>query len=89
MPRAFAAQKYVENLAGDSEFFREVNVFIAGLVNDPVFTEHVTLNREASVVDHLGQLLGDNRSVFFVIDRAPSGALLFSLGSERLDRPKG
>jgi hypothetical protein len=56
---------------------------LGGVVESPIFDERVSLDREARVIDHLGQLLGRDKSVFFVIQRAPSGGLLFSLGSVR------
>lgn len=85
MPRAFAAKRYFDRLSEASDFFRGTEVFIAGLVSAPVFTEHVSIDGDAEVIDQLGQLLGSNKGAFFVIER-DKGYLVFSLGSERIER---
>jgi hypothetical protein len=82
-PRGVAAREYIDFVSKRIDYFKNVGVLLGGVVESPIFDERVSLGREARVIDHLGQLLGRDKSVFFVIQRAPSGGLLFSLGSVR------
>jgi hypothetical protein len=47
----------------------------------PVFSECVSLDRDAKVIVHLSQLLGKNQSVFLDIQQAPVGGPVLGIGN--------
>jgi hypothetical protein len=73
--RAGATRKYLEYARREVLFFRNVYLFVGGNLESPVFSECVSLDRQAKVIVHLSQLLGKDRSIFLEVqqaDRRPS-----------------
>lgn len=79
VPRADVAHAYALEARRQ---VRELDVagFAGGVVRgdprDPMFTALVTLSREARVVEHLVELLGQDDDLVFTVEPASSGLLL-------------
>jgi hypothetical protein len=79
LPRLVAARRYVEHLASLGEF-EGLSVVAGGLLESSLFADRVSLTSQASVIEHLVQLLGDNPGVLFVVQRAPNGVEYLTMG---------
>ena len=82
VPRLQATQAFVEHLKRtDAEFERLVPPIIRGDPDRaPVYTDRVSLPEEATVLEHLAALLGDNPNVMFsIVDWHNSGNRFFVL----------
>jgi hypothetical protein len=78
--RGAATRGYVDYARNQIPFFRDVDVVLGGILESPLFSERVSMDSEARVIDHLSQLLGRDRRAYFVIARAPVGGLTLGLG---------
>ncbi len=68
MARLWAAEKYVEKLRREIRDFSDLNPpYFFGNFRSPVYQDKVTLRDEASVIEHLVELLGDNPGMVFSI----------------------
>ena len=80
-PRLEATEAFVEHLKRtDAEFGNLIRPGIKGDPRAPVYTDRVSLPEEATVLEHLAALLGDNPNVTFsILDGPRSGTRLFIL----------
>ena len=81
MFRGRAAREYLEAVGRRIGPLSQVGAFLGGNLESPTFAEKVSLDTEATVIEHLAEILGSNSNVFFVIERTPAGASVYSLGS--------
>jgi hypothetical protein len=81
--RGRAARSYVEYLSHQIEEFKDVDVLLggSGIEDSPVYNERVTLVRDATVIEHLGQLLGKNPDIIFVLRYDSSGSRYINFGT--------
>lgn len=86
VPRADAAHAYALEARRQVRELDEAG-FAGGVVRgdprDPVFTDLVTLSREARVVEHLVELLGRDDDLVFTVEPAASGLLLSFEGTSK------
>lgn len=80
-PRWEAARAFVAHLKRtDAEFGNLIGPGIKGDPRAPLYTEPVSLLAEATVLEHLAALLGDNPNVMFsIVDGRRSGSRFFVL----------
>lgn len=78
-----ASRAYVDRLAKQVSAFGDLGFFGGGsyLGDSPLVDEKVTLAQEATVLEHLSQLLGDDPKVYFWIRWAATGTRYLTLGS--------
>jgi len=75
-----AAGRYASELARQVPFFADLGgPPLLGNPNIPLFKEKVSLDPEATVMQHLAQLLGDDPKVVFLLIKAKSGAPMLAL----------
>jgi hypothetical protein len=79
--RGRAAGSYVKHVSHQIEEFKDLSVLLGGPLDSPVLEEKVTLAREATVLEHLGQLLGKNPDIVFWLRYASTGSRYLNLGS--------
>jgi len=81
--RGPASRAYVKHLSRQVEELKDLGVLLGGVgINDsPVYDEKVTLARKATVLEHLGQLLGKNPDIVFSIRYASTGSRYLNFGT--------
>jgi hypothetical protein len=81
--RGRAARSYVEYLSHQVEEFKDLDVLLggSGIEDSPVYGERVTLARDATVLEHLSQLLGKNPDVIFGLRYASMGGRYINFGT--------
>lgn len=79
--RGPAARSYVKHVSHEIEELKDLGVLLGGPLDSPVFNEEVTLAPEATVLEHLGQLLGENPDIIFWIRYASTGNRYLNFGS--------
>lgn len=83
-PRAVATRAYIERLTRKVDALDDLEYSVrslGGLIDESLLDHTVTLAREATVLEHLSQLLGDDPQVYFSIRRGVAGRRDFALGS--------
>ena len=81
IPRARASRAYLKKVAKEVTALSDLDFLFGGIVDSPTFGDQVTLTREATVLEHLVQLLGKDEDVYFWIRRASTGSRYLTLGS--------
>jgi hypothetical protein len=81
-PRIAAVQAYVRALKQryPSLFGTFLAMPLLGDPRSPTFTDHVTLSRSGTVLEHLVELLGENPRIVFLIVHSKSGAPILTFG---------
>lgn len=80
-PRSIAVRRYLDGL--EAEGLQGIAFFAGGVLESDMMSETVSLEPEASFIEHLAQILGANGSTFFVIRDSPGGARYLTLGAVR------
>jgi hypothetical protein len=81
MHRLVAVRRYLEYPRRQTLHFRDIEVVAGGVIESPVFEECVSLARDATLIVHLAQLLGKDRSIYLDIQQAPTGGLVLGMGN--------
>jgi hypothetical protein len=76
--RLQATEAYIQNLRQESAEFQELRgVIVKGDPRSPVFTTPVSLSSKGTVLEHLVELLGTDRSLVFSIQQVAPGKSVF------------
>lgn len=78
--RAIASRDYLEKAASDVRALSDLGFLPGAPIDSPLINEKVTLAPDATVLEHLVQLLGDNPRAYFSIRWATTGSRYFTLG---------
>ncbi len=78
-PRSEAILRYLEHVRLVSDQEIDIGVVFKGQFNSPAFEDEVTLSARSSLVEHLCELLGDDRELGFVILLDQTDQWLFCL----------